>query len=68
MSDKTYTLTLRIPVQAFDDPSARKKAAALLLLIQDTIGDWAKNAKLQETFTDKPPRQIDLQVGADNAR
>lgn len=53
-----YLLTIKIPFEALDDIEARKKAREY---IQDnSASDEGNLVKLQENFTDKPPRGIPL--------
>ena len=52
-----YLLTIKIPFEAMDDIQARKKAREY---IQANAQDEDKTIKLQENFTDKPPRGIPL--------
>ena len=58
---KTYALTLRVPLGgAFDDPSARQEAVALLNAMVLPKGS---TVKLQEVFANKQPRSIILPAG-----
>jgi len=53
-----YLLTIKVPFEAMDDIEARKKAREY---IQDNGASNEDNVvKLQENFTDKPPRGIPL--------
>lgn len=51
-----YKLTFTVTFNAQDDPAARKQAKNIVKAIDKTVFD--ANAKLQEIFTDKPPRGI----------
>ena len=51
-----YKLTITVPIKEQDDPAARKQAKIIMEAISKTVLD--NEAKLQEVFTDKPPRGI----------
>jgi hypothetical protein len=51
-----YKLTITVPIKEQDDPAARKQAKIIMEAISKTVLDT--EAKLQEVFTDKPPRGI----------
>jgi len=51
-----YKLTITVPIKEQDDPAARKQAKIIIEAISKTVLDT--EAKLQEVFTDKPPRGI----------
>ena len=52
----SYLLTIRIPFESMDDPAARQKAAEHLSEVSAIFPE--ADVKLQETFSDKPPRNI----------
>ena len=54
-----YLLTIRIPVQAMDDPEARDRALALLKQMQVPDGTQA-SMKLQKLETGKAPTGVAL--------
>ena len=50
-------MTIRVPIQAHDDPEARQRAyAALTVLEKGEI--WTRELKLQEVFENLPPRGV----------
>ena len=51
MEQKTYQLMIKIPFKALDDIDARHLATMFLI-------DQAAEVKLQEVYSDKPPRGI----------
>jgi hypothetical protein len=58
----SYLLTIRIPFNAMDDLAARQKAQEYILdyvagIDKDVPGN---ELKLQETYPDKPPRNIKI--------
>jgi hypothetical protein len=56
-----YLYTIRIPFKAMDDLEARNKTKELEREIIDVLPEpKGMSSKLQEVFTDKPPRGISL--------
>jgi hypothetical protein len=52
-----YVLTIRVPIDAIDDPDARQKSQKKLKDMGIEIKD---DIKLQEVIDNKPPRKINL--------
>ena len=57
---KSYTLTVRFPLDAKDDPEARAKAHLLMAMTEPLLREMRVEAKLQEIYEDKPPRKVNL--------
>jgi hypothetical protein len=53
-----YKLTLTITIKEQDDPAARKQAKEISAAIIQVIND--SEIKLQQVYTDQPPRGIPL--------
>jgi hypothetical protein len=53
-----YKLTLTITIKEQDDPAARKQAKEISGAISQVIAD--SEIKLQQIYTDQPPRGIPL--------
>lgn len=58
-----YLYTIRIPLQAMYDLEARHKAKDILSDVQDNLDDMDdldRIIKLQNIFSDRPPRGIKI--------
>jgi len=53
-----YRLTFSVTIEAQDDPAARKQAKNVLEEVREIISD--AEAKLQQVYTGKPPRGIQI--------
>ncbi len=61
---RLYQLTMTVSFPAIDDPGARRLGRSILLFCR-YMGISAIHAcrfKLQETYDDKPPRRIPLEI------
>ncbi len=51
-----YKLTFTVTIEDLDDPAARQQAKGIAEAISGVVG--GAEAKLQQIYTDKPPRGI----------
>jgi len=53
-----YKLTFSVTIKAQDDPAARKQAKGILEEVREIVS--GAEAKLQQIYTGKPPRGIQI--------
>lgn len=54
-----YKLTFTVTLEAQDDPAARKQAKDILEAVREVVS--GTEAKLQQIFSNKPPKGIQIE-------
>ena len=57
---KHYALTIRVKIEAEDDPMARAKMRLILGMAEPLLMEGTPSVRLQELYKDKPPRKVTI--------